>query len=56
MENLGKIIQMDEIVRLVPHMDARVLISLLLGKEIPNEITIKVINENFVCPIEVLGG
>ena len=56
LENLGKIIRMDEIVRLVPHMDARVLILLLLGKEIPSEININVLNEDFVCPIEILGG
>ena len=47
---------MDETVRLVPHMDARVLLSLLPGKEIPSEININVLNEVFVCPIEILGG
>ncbi len=41
---------------LVPHVDARVLTSLLPGKEIPSEININVLNEDFVCPIEILGG
>ena len=37
-------------------MDARVLILILPRKEIPNEIEIKVMHENFVYPIEILGG
>ena len=56
LEPLGKTIRMDDTVRLVPHMDARVLISLLPGKEIPPEITVNVLNECFVCPVEILGG
>lgn len=56
MEPLGKTIRMDDSVRLVPHMDARMLISLLPGIEVPENISVNILNESFVCPLEVLGG
>ncbi|XP_059064486.1 uncharacterized protein LOC131856648 [Cryptomeria japonica] len=56
MEPLGKTIRMDESARLVPNMDARLLISLLPGKEIPESIVVDIANESFTCPLEVLGG
>lgn len=37
-EPLGKFIRMDENPRLVPHMDARVLISILPGINFPNSL------------------
>ena len=53
---IGKIIRMDETVRLIPHMDARVLISLSPGKDIPADISIKIHSDVYCCPVEVLGG
>ena len=55
LEPLGKTIRMDNSVRLVPHMDARILISLLPGKEIPSNVVVNILNDSYVCPIEVLG-
>lgn len=56
LEPLGKTIRMNDIVMLVAHMDARILILLLLEKEIHADIIVKVLNDNFVCPIEILRG
>ena len=53
---MAKIIRMDETVRLVPHMDARILISLLPGKDLPTDISINILNDAYICPREVLGG
>lgn len=56
LEPLGKVIRMDDSVQLVPHMDARILISLNPGLEIPSVINICILEDNFSCPIEILGG
>ena len=37
-------------------MDAKILISLSPGKDIPTDISINILNEFFCCPVEVLGG
>jgi hypothetical protein len=53
---IGKIIRIIETVRLVPHMDAKVLISLSPGKDIPADISIKIHSKVYCCPVKVLGG
>ena len=54
LEPIGKFIKMDNFVRLVPHMDSRVLISLNLGKELPSDISVNLSSSDvFTCPIEV---
>lgn len=56
LEPIGKIIRMDETMRLPLHMDARILISLLQSKDLPNNISINILNDTYICPIEILGG
>ena len=55
-EPLGKFLRMDDSVRLVPHLDARVLIALKPGQDLPKELNITIANEVVSCPIETLGG
>ena len=55
-EPLGKFLRMDDSARLVPHLDARVLIALKPGQDLPKEINISIVNEKVSCPVETLGG
>ena len=47
---------MEDSVQLVPHLDARVLISLKPSNDLPKELKIVITNEVFPYPIETLGG
>ena len=55
-EPLGKNLHMDDLVRLVPHLDARVLIALKPGHDLPKELSITIDKEKISCPIKTLGG
>lgn len=55
-EPLGKFIRMDENPHLVPHMDARVLISILPRINLPNSLQLNIIKDVFSCSLEFLGG
>lgn len=56
LEPLGKVIRFDESSRLVPHMDARALVSIKPGIEIPSTLEINILGEVISCPLEILGG
>lgn len=49
-------IRIDETTRLVPNLDARMLVSIKLGIDIPPSLTLNINEETFVYPIEMLGG
>ena len=52
----GSIISIDETSRSVSNLDARVLVSLKPGVDIPQKITLKINGDVFSCPVEMLGG
>lgn len=56
MEPFGKMIRIDKTTRLVPNLDARMLVSIKPGIDIPPSLTVNVNEETFVFPIEMLGG
>lgn len=49
-------LKIDNTKSALPHTDARALVSLLLGVDIPNILLIKLETSNFECALEVLGG
>ena len=55
-EPLGRFLRMDNSSRLVPHLDARILLALKPGNDIPKEVTICIMDEVISCPVETLGG
>lgn len=56
MEPFGKMIQIDETARLVPNLDARMLVSIKLGINIPPSLNLDINGDAFICPVEMLGG
>lgn len=56
MEPFGKTIRIDETTCLVPNLDARMLVLIKPGIDIPPSLTLNVNEETFVYPIEMLGG
>ena len=53
---LGKFLRMDNSAQLIPHLDGSVLIALKPGQDLPNELSITIVNDKISCPIETLGG
>lgn len=47
---------MDEITSLLPHMDARMLVSMNLGRGLSKDLKMELKNEIIVCPLEFFGG
>lgn len=56
LETFGRIIRVDETTRLVPNLDARIVISIKPGVDIPPLLNLNIGEETFVCPVEILGG
>lgn len=56
LESIGKAIRVDNSSSLIPHLDARVLISINPGFDFPKMVNINLEKELVVCPIEILGG
>lgn len=56
MEPIDKIIRMDESNRIISHLNARILISIKPGVDIPVTLNLNIEGENFSWPTEVLGG
>ncbi|GLJ44341.1 hypothetical protein SUGI_0928640 [Cryptomeria japonica] len=55
LEPIGSVIRMDSTDSPLPHIDARVLMSLSPGLDIPNEIRFVFDGHEFSCPIYFLG-
>lgn len=56
LEPLGKVVQMDETTRLVPHMNVRDLVSLKPSMETVVALEINILEEMFSYPLELLSG
>lgn len=56
MAPFGKMVRVDETARLVPNLDARMLVSIKPGIDIPPSLNLDINGDTFVCPIEILGG
>lgn len=56
MAPFGKIIRVDETARLVPNLDARMLVSIKPRIDIPPYLNLDINGDTFICPIEILGG
>lgn len=56
LEDFGKIIHIDETSHLVPNIDARILLSIKPGVDIPSNLNLNIGGDFFVCPVEILGG
>lgn len=56
LENLVTILRMDESPMLLPHLDARVVVSIYLDRDLPNEIEFVFDEETFSFPLKFLGA
>lgn len=55
-EPIGRVIRIDNSPNLIPHLDAKVLVSINPGHDVPRFIDIKIDEEPISCLIETLGG